>query len=203
MQNKIELAVCPYCGRKVSYIDSLFIKNKGEYTCKRCGCITNIGFNRSIYAVTSITCVLSLLFVVLFMFFGDISNLWGLLFVIIPFLIYYCFVPFFLILVPTSDKSYAKKVMDKKMTQTQSIFIEAQKKAAQESENTEEFESTSSKNIYSSRSSDVDAEFYGEKTYEPYDASTELGDDFKEKFNSAKKYGREPYDSDQDISEIH
>lgn len=202
MQNKNRLAVCPYCGRRVSYFDSLFIKNKGEYTCKRCGCITNIGLDRSIYAVTSITCVLALLLVVLYLFFGDLTNLWGVLLVIIPFLIYYCIVPFFLVLVPTSDKSFAKKVMDKKMTNTQSIFLEAQRQAVQQaSENTGKFGGGSVQNIYSSKSSDPDAEFYGTKGFEPYDASMELGADFKEKFNSAKKSGKEFHGDDSEISD--
>lgn len=202
MQNEKGLASCPYCGRRVSYFDSLFIKNKGEYTCKRCGCITNISLDRNIYAVTSITCVLALLLVVLYLFFGDLTNIWGILLVIVPFLIYYCIVPFFLILVPTSDKSFAKKVMDKKMTSTQSIFIEAQKQAAQQaSENTGEFKTDSTQNIYSSRSSDPDAEFYGTKRLEPYDASMELGDDFKEKFNSAKKSGKGAHRDGSGISD--
>ena len=63
------LAKCPYCGRSVSYLDSFFMKNKGEYTCKRCGCIANVGLNRNIYAITSILCVFVLLLVVLYMFF--------------------------------------------------------------------------------------------------------------------------------------
>lgn len=65
--------------------------------------------------------------------FGDLTNLWSLLLVIIPFAAYYAVVPMFLILVPTSDKSQAKKVMDKKMTNTQSIFIEAQKQVQSQS----------------------------------------------------------------------
>ncbi len=187
MQKKMELAVCPYCGGKVSYFDSLFIKNKGEYTCKRCGCIANIGLDRNIYAVTSITCVLSFLLVILYIFLGDLSNLWGILIVIIPFLIYYCVVPFFLVLVPTSDKSYTKKVMDKKITQTQSVFIEAQKKAEQEAQNSENYDGVS-EDIYSSEYINT-GKIYGTDEFEPYDASTELGNDFKERFNSAKKSG--------------
>lgn len=186
------LAKCPYCGRSVSYFDSLFIKNKGEYTCKRCGCIANVGLDRNIYAVTSVTCVLVLLLVVLYMFFGDLTNLWSLLLVIIPFTIYYCIVPMFLVLVPTSDKSQAKKVMDKKMTNTQSIFIDVEKQAqSKKSRHSSKSQSkTQVQDIYSSNESDPDSEFYGTKSFEPYDASMELGLDFQEKFKSAKKSGR-------------
>lgn len=177
------LAKCPYCGRSVSYLDSFFMKNKGEYTCKRCGCIANVGLNRNIYAITSILCVFVLLLVVLYLFFGDLTNLWSLLLVIIPFAAYYAVVPMFLILVPTSDKSQAKKVMDKKMTNTQSIFIEAQKQVqSQSSHKKAKFEEDSD----------------GTKVFEPYDASSEIGADFQEKFRSAKKSGKS-FDDSSDI----
>lgn len=191
------LAKCPYCGRRVSYFDSFFMKNKGEYTCKRCGCIANVGLDRNIYAVTSITCVLVLLMVVLYMFFGDLSNLWSLLLVIIPFAIYYCIVPMFLVLVPTSDKSQAKKVMDKKMTNTQSIFIEAQKQA--KSHNSHHISASQeipqTKDIYSSGSIELEGNSDRTKVFEPYDASSEIGADFQERFKSAKKSGKNPDDS--------
>ena len=194
------LAKCPYCGRSVSYLDSFFMKNKGEYTCKRCGCIANVGLNRNIYAITSVLCVFVLLLVVLYLFFGDLTNLWSLLLVIIPFAAYYAIVPMFLILVPTADKSQAKKVMDKKMTNTQSIFIEAQKQVqSQNSHKKSRFEEETTteepKDIYSSGSIDLVADSDGTKIFEPYDASSEIGADFQEKFRSAKKSGRSFDDS--------
>lgn len=194
------LAKCPYCGRSVSYLDSFFMKNKGEYTCKRCGCIANVGLNRNIYAITSVLCVFALLLVVLYLFFGDLTNLWSLLLVIIPFAAYYAIVPMFLILVPTADKSQAKKVMDKKMTNTQSIFIEAQKQVqSQNSHKKSRFEEETTteepKDIYSSGSIDLEADSDGTKIFEPYDASSEIGADFQEKFRSAKKSGRSFDDS--------
>lgn len=177
------LAKCPYCGRSVSYLDSFFMKNKGEYTCKRCGCIANVGLNRNIYAITSVLCVFVLLLVVLYLFFGDLTNLWSLLLVIIPFAAYYAVVPMFLILVPTSDKSQAKKVMDKKMTNTQSIFIEAQKQVQSQSSHKksrfeEETTTEEPKDIYSSGSINLEEDFDGTKVFEPYDASSEIGADF-------------------------
>lgn len=179
------LAKCPYCGRSVSYFDSLFMKNKGEYTCKRCGCIANVGLNRNIYAVTSILCVFVLLLVVLYLFFGDLTNLWSLLLVIIPFTAYYCAVPMFLILVPTSDKSQAKKVMDKKMTNTQSIFIDAQKQIQAHDSHSKPSSrrKTQVEDIYSSDSTNHETELYSTKSFE-------LGADFQEKFRSAKKSGK-------------
>ena len=179
------------------------MKNKGEYTCKLCGFIANVGLNRNIYAITSVLCVFVLLLVVLYLFFGDLTNLWSLLLVIIPFAAYYAVVPMFLILVPTSDKSQAKKVMDKKMTNTQSIFIEAQKQVQSQSSHKksrfeEETTTEEPKDIYSSGSINLEEDFDGTKVFEPYDASSEIGADFQEKFRSAKKSGKS-FDDSSDI----
>ena len=197
------LAKCPYCGRSVSYLDSFFMKNKGEYTCKRCGCIANVGLNRNIYAITSVLCGFVLLLVVLYLFFGDLTNLWSLLLVIIPFSAYYAVVPMFLILVPTSDKSQAKKGMEKKMTNSQSIVIEAQKQiqsqiSHKKSRFEEETTTEEPKDIYSSGSINLEEDFDGTKVFEPYDASSEIGADFQEKFRSAKKSGKS-FDDSSDI----
>ena len=166
------LAKCPYCGRSVSYLDSFFMKNKGEYTCKRCGCIANVGLNRNIYAITSVLCVFVLLLVVLYLFFGDLTNLWSLLLVI---------------------------------TNTQSIFIEAQKQVqSQSSHKKAKFEEETTteepqhRDIYSSGSINLEEDFDGTKVFEPYDASSEIGADFQEKFRSAKKSGKS-FDDSSDI----
>lgn len=116
---------------------------------------------------------------------------------------YYAVVPMFLILVPTSDKSQAKKVMDKKMTNTQSIFIEAQKQIQSQSSHKksrfeEETTTEEPKDIYSSGSINLEEDFDGTKVFEPYDASSEIGADFQEKFRSAKKSGKS-FDDSSDI----
>ncbi len=111
---KISLPKCPYCNRKISFIGAMFLKTKGEYCCDKCKCISNVVINRSLYAIACITCVLSLLILVLYSFFGDSGNIIGVILVLLPFLIFYCCVPFFVGLEPCTDKSYEEKIIEKK-----------------------------------------------------------------------------------------
>lgn len=110
------LTKCPYCGRKVSFFEAYFLKSKGEYSCHRCGCISNVVISRSIYAPASITCVVSLLILTLFVLFAEPENIWGVVLVFVPFLIFYCIVPFFVRLEPCRDKSFESKIIEKKKT---------------------------------------------------------------------------------------
>lgn len=68
------------------------------------------------YGIASITCVLSLLILVLYSFFGDSGNFIGVILVLLPFLIFYCCVPFFVRLEPCADKSYETKIKEKKQS---------------------------------------------------------------------------------------
>ena len=93
--------------------------------------------------------------------------------------------------------------MDKKMTNTQSIFIEAQKQIQSQSSHKksrfeEETTTEEPKDIYSSGSINLEEDFDGTKVFEPYDASSEIGADFQEKFRSAKKSGKS-FDDSSDI----
>lgn len=112
----ISLTKCPYCNKKISFVGAYFLKSKGEYCCEKCKCISNVVINRAIYAPASITCVLSLLILVLYSFFGDSGNFIGVILVLLPFLLFYCFVPFFVKLEPCKDKSYESKIIEKKQT---------------------------------------------------------------------------------------
>lgn len=112
--SKISLPRCPYCNRKISFISALILKTKGEYCCDRCKCISNVVISRSLYGLASITCVISLLILVLYSFFGSSGNFIGVILVLLPFLIFYCCVPFFVRLEPCTDKSYEKKIIEKK-----------------------------------------------------------------------------------------
>lgn len=114
MQKKLKLPRCPYCHRKISFLGAYFLKTKGEYCCDTCKCISNVVINRSIYGIASLTCVLSLLILVLYSYFGDHGSLLGILLVLLPFIIFYAFVPFFVRLEPCADRSYEKKIIEKK-----------------------------------------------------------------------------------------
>lgn len=116
MPKKLKLPRCPYCHRKISFFGASVLKTKGEYSCDTCNCISNVVINRSIYGIASITCVLSLLILVLYSYFGDHGNIFGVLLVLLPFLVFYALVPFFVRLEPCVDRSLEKKIMEKQQT---------------------------------------------------------------------------------------
>lgn len=113
------LPKCPYCSKKISFVGAMFLKTKGEYCCESCKCISNVVISRSIYGIASAACVLSLLILVLYSFFGDSGNFIGIILVLLPFLIFYVCVPFFVRLEPCTDKSYEKKIIEKNMISDQ------------------------------------------------------------------------------------
>lgn len=116
MAKKLKLPRCPYCHRKISFFGAAFLKTKGEYCCDTCKCISNVVINRSIYGIASITCVLSLLILVLYSYFGDHGNIFGVLLVLLPFIVFYALVPFFVRLEPCADRSFEKKIIEKQQT---------------------------------------------------------------------------------------
>lgn len=89
------------------------MKNKGEHTCRSCNCIANVVISRVAYALASLVCIIALLLVVLYSIGGDHSSVLGIISVLIPFLIFYILIPFFVRLVPCRDKSAVQKLMDK------------------------------------------------------------------------------------------
>ncbi|MBR2175865.1 MAG: hypothetical protein IJ861_02825 [Clostridia bacterium] len=104
------LTECPYCHRKVSFIGASVLKTKGEHICKGCKCISNVVIHRALYGIASGVTVLSLLILVLYSAFGDHGDIKGVLFVFLPFLIFYILVPFFVRLEPCADKSAVNKL---------------------------------------------------------------------------------------------
>lgn len=113
MKKFFKLIKCPYCNGKISYIDASFLKTKGEYSCERCNCISNVVINKTLYAIASGICIVALLIVLLYSTYGDHGSLWGIIFVLIPFIAFYAIVPFFIRLEPCKDKSAVKKIKDK------------------------------------------------------------------------------------------
>ena len=104
------LTECPYCHRKVSFFGASILKTKGEHCCAGCKCISNVVINKSIYGIASAVCVISFLILFLYSIFGDHGDPKGILFVFIPFLLFYIMVPFFVRLEPCKDKSAVKKL---------------------------------------------------------------------------------------------
>ena len=107
--SKAILSRCPYCGKKISYINSMFLRKQGEYYCYKCQCTSNIVIHRGLYALASIVCVISFLIMLLFSMFGNHEDLRGMMWVVIPFMVFYIAVPFFIRLEPFNDKIYPQK----------------------------------------------------------------------------------------------
>ena len=110
MPRFFRLTRCPYCHRKISYISASFLKTKGEYTCESCKCVSNVIINKTLYAIASVVCIIALLIVLIYSNTGDHGSLWGFVFVLIPFILLYIIVPFFVRLEPCKDKSAVQKI---------------------------------------------------------------------------------------------
>lgn len=91
---------CPYCGKKISYFKAFFIRRRGEHFCKKCKKESNIHIKKSIWIFFIFVLLMSLAIMGYYTFFTDRENLWFLLLVAIPFIIFYLFSPLFVRLRP-------------------------------------------------------------------------------------------------------
>ena len=91
------LTRCPYCGKKISYPGAMLIKKKGEYYCYKCQCTSNVIIHSGLSALAAFVCVLGVLLVLLFSMFGDHGDLKNILWVVMPFVVFYLATPFFII----------------------------------------------------------------------------------------------------------
>lgn len=96
---------CPYCGKKLNYFQAFIERKKGEHTCRNCGKNSTVYFSKSYKLVIGITVVLAVVLVIISISPYFISDLWGMLWVAIPFLLLYLITPFFLKLVPIKKKN--------------------------------------------------------------------------------------------------
>lgn len=103
------LSNCPYCGKKMSYVGLMLLKRKGEHYCYKCRCTSNVVLSRGLFALASAVCVIGFLIMLLFSMFGDHSDLRGMIWVMIPFAVFYVSIPFFVKLEPFNDKIYKQK----------------------------------------------------------------------------------------------
>ena len=109
------LTRCPYCGKKISYPGAMLIKKKGEYYCYKCQCTSNVIIHSGLSALAAFVCVLGVLLVLLFSMFGDHGDLKNILWVVMPFVVFYLATPFFIKLEPFNDKIYPMKRMPKRV----------------------------------------------------------------------------------------
>ncbi len=114
MSNTI-LTRCPYCGKKISYPGAMLIKKKGEHYCYKCHCTSNVIISKGLFALAMVVCVLSFLLMLLFSMFGNHEDLKNILWVVLPFVVFYLATPFFIKLEPFNDRIYPMKRMPKRI----------------------------------------------------------------------------------------
>lgn len=110
---------CPYCGKDVSYFKGLSIRRRGEYYCKKCKKESNIHINKSIWVFFFSMVVFSLIILGYYLIMTNRENLWFVLYVFIPFLIFYIFSPLFIRLRP--KKKFQDSLYDTDMVNTSMV----------------------------------------------------------------------------------
>lgn len=91
---------CPYCGKSVSYLEALLLRRRGEHFCKKCKKESNVHINKWIWVAVFFTLLLSFMVLMYFLFMTDRENLWYILAVIVPYIVFYLCTPFFVRLRP-------------------------------------------------------------------------------------------------------
>ena len=101
-----ELPFCPYCGRKLKYWDSFSVHRDGEYTCPKCNYNSKINYKKNIKAHAAVNFIISLVYVLLFAFVFKKVNIFEVSFVLVPFFVFYFFVPYQMLLNKTTQVRY-------------------------------------------------------------------------------------------------
>lgn len=107
---------CPYCGKRISYFTALSIRRRGEYYCKKCKKESNVHINKTIWVMFFAALVLALIIMGYYMLLTDRENIWFVLLVAIPFLLFYLFSPLFVRLRP--KKKFQDSLYDTDMMNT-------------------------------------------------------------------------------------
>lgn len=91
---------CPYCGKPISYPAAFLLRRRGEYFCKKCKKESNVYLNKTIWIAFFFTFLISFAGLMYFLFMTNRENLWFILVVMIPYLIFYLCSPLFVRLRP-------------------------------------------------------------------------------------------------------
>lgn len=80
---------CPYCGDKISLANAWALRTRGEYLCPKCGGISNVVIDRLLYLFAFLAILTGAVFFTL----GFVKlvplDIWLILLVILPFLLFY------------------------------------------------------------------------------------------------------------------
>lgn len=96
----MKLAKCPYCGRRLSYPTAFEYKSKGEYMCSRCKKESNVYINKKMWLAFFLALMVAAIIMTLVIMFIAEKSILSFLLVMIPFFVFYLFVPFFVTLRP-------------------------------------------------------------------------------------------------------
>lgn len=102
---KSELPCCPYCDKPLSYIVAFAEKNQGEYTCDSCNRAANIEFPKKLYILSWICELIAVIILILLFIFTESKTILSVFLVLVPFLVFYLLVPFFMKLKPCRQKN--------------------------------------------------------------------------------------------------
>ncbi|MBR2715806.1 MAG: hypothetical protein IKB73_06360 [Ruminococcus sp.] len=96
----MKITKCPYCGKQLTFMQAFIMRSRGEYYCNKCKKESNILIKKTLLIPFLFTLVLSLLILAVFLIATDKTNIWFMLFVAVPFIVFYFLTPFFVVLKP-------------------------------------------------------------------------------------------------------
>lgn len=115
----MKITKCPYCGKQLTFMQAFVIRNRGEYFCNKCKKESNILIRKSLLGPFIGATALSILFLLVFFFATDRTNLFFMLLVALPFFGFYLLTPFFVELKPRKkhmDVLYDTGMIDSPIT---------------------------------------------------------------------------------------
>ena len=115
----MKITKCPYCGKQLTFMQAFVIRNRGEYFCNKCKKESNILIRKSLLGPFIGAIALSILFLLVFFFATDRTNLFFMLLVALPFFGFYLLTPFFVELKPRKkhmDVLYDTGMIDSPIT---------------------------------------------------------------------------------------
>ncbi len=96
----MKITKCPYCGKQLTFMQAFLNRNRGEYFCNKCKKESNILIRKNLLVPLILAVICSLFILLLFLFATDKTNIWFILFVAVPFIVFYLLTPFFIELKP-------------------------------------------------------------------------------------------------------
>lgn len=96
----MKITKCPYCGKQLTFMQAFLVRNRGEYFCNKCKKESNILIKKSLLTPFIGAVVLSLVFLAIFLFMTEKTNLWFMFLVALPFFGFYMLTPFYVDLKP-------------------------------------------------------------------------------------------------------